>query len=160
MTKGKQRMRGNGVGLQVCSPVCLPVFSASSTPQPPHNHHHPLVARSHQHSPATHPHNQTNQSPRFDFLASNYMQWLFIRYYLTRFCQYLDHKGAWYVQRQMLCFVIIIVVYGRYYMYISDLKMATCHYENQGLLCLCTQLSSVGANEASLTLSVQQIFWQ
>ncbi len=38
--------------------------------------------------------------------------------------------------------------------------MATCHYENQSLLCFCTQLSAVGANEASLTLSVQQIFWQ
>lgn len=36
--------------------------------------------------------------------------------------------------------------------------MATCHYENQGLLWFCTQLSTVGANEASLTLSVQQIF--
>lgn len=38
--------------------------------------------------------------------------------------------------------------------------MATCHYENEGLLCFSTQLSSVGASIASLTLSVQQIFWQ
>lgn len=49
-----------------------------------------------------------------------------------------------------------MVVCGGYYTKISNLKMATCH-ENQ-LLCFCTQQSTVSANKASLTPSVQHVF--
>lgn len=66
--------------------------------------------------------------------------------FLLLYAQIFSGFSAW------LCFEADCVLQ------LPDLKMATCQYESLGLQCSCTQLSPAGANKASSTLFVSQIY--